>query len=133
MNKHQIEMLRSIVKQEIEAAAIDSCYEHGVWGWAEKQLDEDWEKLQQSFNDPDEQEYKSFDTIEELFEDLHADERLWLKKRLDEEDQKEQISEEENLRRFEEVMKWINNLQPGELAKLMGKEFMEEFKRLSQC
>jgi hypothetical protein len=131
MNKHQIEMLRSIVKQEIEAAAIDSCYEHGVWGWAEKQLDEDWEKLQQSFNDPDEQEYKSFDTIEELFEDLHADERLWLKKRLDEEDQKEQISEEENLRRFEEVMKWINNFQPGELTKLMGKEFMEEFKRIS--
>ena len=131
MNKHQIEMLRSIVKQEIEAAAIGSCYEHGVWGWAEKQLDEDWEKLQQSFNDPDEQEYKSFDTIEELFEDLHADERLWLKKRLDEEDQKEQISEEENLRRFEEVMKWINNLQPGELTKLMGKEFIEEFKRIS--
>ena len=131
MNKHQIEMLRSIVKQEIEAAAIDSCYEHGVWGWAEKQLDEDWEKLQKSFNDPDEQEYKSFDTIEELFEDLHADERLWLKKRLDEEDQKEQISEEENLRRFEEVMKWINNFQPGELTKLMGKEFMEEFKRIS--
>jgi hypothetical protein len=28
-------------------------------------------------------------------------------------------------------MKWINNLQPGELSKLMGKEFMEEFKRIS--
>jgi hypothetical protein len=130
MNKHQIEMLRFIIKQEIEAASIDGM-EHGAWGWAEKQLDENWEKFQQSFNDPDEQEYKSFDTIEELFEDLHADERLWLKKRLEEENQKEQISEEENLRRFKEVMKCINNLQPGDLTKLMGKEFMEEFKRIS--
>jgi len=130
MNKHQIEMLRSIVKQEIEAASIDGM-EHGAWGWAEGQLDKRWKDFQESFTDPDEQEYKSFDSIEELFEDLHADERLWLKKRLNEEDQKEQISEEENLRRFEEVMKWINNFQPGELTKLMGKEFMEEFKRIS--
>ncbi len=132
MNKNQIEMLRSIVKQEIEAAAIDSLYEHGVWGWAEKQLDESWKDFQESFTDPDEQEYKSFDSIEELFEDLHADERLWLKKRLIEEDGKQEISDEENLRRFKELMKWINNLQPGDLTKLMGKEFMAEFRRISQ-
>jgi hypothetical protein len=130
MNKHQIEMLRSIVKQEIEAASIDGM-EHGAWGWAEGQLDKRWKDFQESFTDPDEQEYKSFDSIEELFEDLHADERLWLKKRLNEEDQKGQPTEEENEKRFKEVMKWINNLQPGELTKLMGKEFMEEFKRIS--
>jgi hypothetical protein len=45
---------------------------------------------------------------------------------------KEQITEEENERRFKECMKLINNLQPGDLTKLMGEEFMEEFKRVSQ-
>jgi phosphoglycolate phosphatase-like HAD superfamily hydrolase len=85
MNNKQIKMLRFIVKQEIEAAGIDGM-EHGAWGWAEKQLDENWKEFQESFTDPDEQEYKSYDTIEELFEDLHADERLWLKKRLNEEE-----------------------------------------------
>ncbi len=44
----------------------------------------------------------------------------------------EQITEEENERRFKECMKLINNLQPGDLTKLMGEEFMEEFKRVSQ-
>ena len=48
MNKEQIEMLRFIIKQEIEAADIDGM-EHGVWGWAEKQLDENWEKFRKSF------------------------------------------------------------------------------------
>jgi hypothetical protein len=33
--------------------------------------------------------------------------------------------------RFKECMKIINNLKPGELEQLMGKEFMEEFKRIS--
>jgi hypothetical protein len=28
-------------------------------------------------------------------------------------------------------MKIINNIKPGELEQLMGKEFMEEFKRIS--
>jgi len=130
MNKHQIEILRSIVKQEIEAASIDGM-EHGAWGWAEGQLDKRWKDFQESFTDPDEQEYKSFDSIEELFEDLHADERLWLKKRLNEEDQKGQPTEEENEKRFKEVMKWINSLQPGDITKLMGEEFMEEFKRVA--
>jgi hypothetical protein len=42
-----------------------------------------------------------------------------------------QITEEENERRFKECMKLINNLQPGDIEKLMGKEFMEEFKRVA--
>jgi hypothetical protein len=45
---------------------------------------------------------------------------------------KEEISEEENDRRFKECMKVIENLKPGELTELMGEEFMEEFKRVSQ-
>ena len=44
---------------------------------------------------------------------------------------KEQITEKENERRFKECMKLINNLQPGDIEKLMGKEFMEEFKRVA--
>ena len=41
-------------------------------------------------------------------------------------------SEEENERRFQECMRIINNMKPGEIEKLMGKEFMEEFRRVSQ-
>jgi len=41
-------MLRFIIKQEIEAAGIDGM-EHGVWGWAERQLDESWAAFQESF------------------------------------------------------------------------------------
>jgi len=44
---------------------------------------------------------------------------------------KEQITEEENERRFKECMKLINDLQPGELEELMGKKFMKEFKRVA--
>ena len=44
----------------------------------------------------------------------------------------EPFNEEENDRRFRECMKWINNLQPGDITKLMGEEFMEEFRRVSQ-
>jgi hypothetical protein len=40
--------------------------------------------------------------------------------------------EEENDRRFKECMKLINNLKPGEIEELMGPEFMEEFRRVSQ-
>jgi hypothetical protein len=138
MTEEQIKMLRFIIKQEIEAAGIDGM-EHGAWGWAEKQLDENWKEFQESFTDPDEQEYEAFDSIEELFENLHADERLWLKKRFNEEDQKEQITwqgdpldtSDENDMRFKECMETINNLKPGELEQLMGKEFMEKYKRIS--
>jgi hypothetical protein len=48
MTEDQIQMLRFIIKQEIEVADIDGM-EHGAWGWAEKQLDENWEKFRQSF------------------------------------------------------------------------------------
>ena len=44
----------------------------------------------------------------------------------------EPFNEEENDRRFRECMEWINNLQPGDITKLMGEEFMEEFRRVSQ-
>ena len=125
MNKKQIEMLRCIVKQEIEATSIDGM-EHGAWGWAEKQLDENWKEFQESFTDPGEQEYKAFNSIEELFENLHADERLWLKKRLNEENHKEQITwqgkpldaDNENDMRFKECIETINNSRPGELEQL---------------
>ena len=48
MTEEQIEMLRFIIKDEIEAAGIDGM-EHGAWGWAEKRLDESWEKFRKSF------------------------------------------------------------------------------------
>ena len=44
----------------------------------------------------------------------------------------EQISEEENERRFKECLELINNLKPGEIEEVMGPEFMEEFRRVSQ-
>ncbi len=44
----------------------------------------------------------------------------------------EQVSEEENEKRFKQCMDMINNLQPGEIEALMGPEFMEEFRRASQ-
>jgi hypothetical protein len=40
--------------------------------------------------------------------------------------------EDENDMRFKECIETINNLRPGELEQLMGKEFMEEFKQVSQ-
>jgi len=48
MTEDQITMLRFIIKQEIEAAGIDGM-EHGAWGWAEKQLDANWEAFRKSF------------------------------------------------------------------------------------
>lgn len=40
--------------------------------------------------------------------------------------------EDENDIRFKKCMKIINSLQPGDIEKLMGKEFMEEFKRVAR-
>ena len=45
---------------------------------------------------------------------------------------REQISEEENDKRFRECMNIIKKLKPGELTELMGEDFMEEFRRVSQ-
>ena len=50
MTEEQIMMLRRLIKDEIECAQIDG-FEHGQWGWAEKQLDEGWKVFQESFND----------------------------------------------------------------------------------
>ncbi len=47
-------------------------------------------------------------------------------------DEEEEISEEENERRFKACMDAIKNLKPGEITELMGTEFMEEFRRVSQ-
>jgi hypothetical protein len=49
MTKEQIEMLRDLIKSEIDAAGIDGM-EHGAWGWAESQLDKGWETFVESFN-----------------------------------------------------------------------------------
>jgi len=108
-------MLRFLIKQEIEAAGIDGM-EHGAWGWAEKQLDENWKKFQQSFTDPNQYEYESFDSIEELFEDLHADE----------------ITPEENERRFQYCLEQIRKFTREDLVKLMGKEWVEDYRRRFQ-
>jgi len=48
MTEEQIKILRWLIKDEIEATGIDGM-EHGVWGWAEKQLDENWKKFQKTF------------------------------------------------------------------------------------
>jgi len=50
MTDEQITMLRNLIKDEIECAQIDG-FEHGQWGWAEKQLDEGWKAFRESFND----------------------------------------------------------------------------------
>jgi hypothetical protein len=43
-----------------------------------------------------------------------------------------QISEEENERRFRECLRIIQNTSHEELVELMGEEFLEEFRRVSQ-
>ena len=50
MTEEQLDNLRHLIKQEIDAAQIDGM-EHGVWGWAEKQLDEGWQEFKDSFNE----------------------------------------------------------------------------------
>ena len=47
MTEDQIQMLRRLIKDEIECAQIDG-FEHGQWGWAEKQLDDGWKAFQKS-------------------------------------------------------------------------------------
>ena len=48
MTEEQLDLLRHLIKQEIDAANIDGM-EHGVWGWADKQLEEGWKDLKDSF------------------------------------------------------------------------------------
>ena len=46
--------------------------------------------------------------------------------------EEDQISEEENERRFRKGMELLDALKPGDIEKMMGSEFMEEFRRASQ-
>mgnify|MGYP001002720806 CR=1 FL=1 len=48
MIDEQIQMLRELIKSEIDCAQIDGM-EHGSWGWVEKRLDEGWKTFQESF------------------------------------------------------------------------------------
>jgi hypothetical protein len=48
MTEEQIQILRSLIKGEIDAAGIDGM-EHGAWGWADKQLEEGWKYFEESF------------------------------------------------------------------------------------
>jgi hypothetical protein len=45
----------------LTAAQIDGM-EHGVWGWAEKQLDEGWQDLKDSFK-----EVNALDALRDLY------------------------------------------------------------------
>ena len=49
MTEEQIKLLRLAIQREIECASIDG-FEHGAWGFAEKQADEMWKEFQESFN-----------------------------------------------------------------------------------
>jgi len=49
MNEEQIKLLRLAIQREVECASIDG-FEHGAWGFAEKQADEMWKEFQESFN-----------------------------------------------------------------------------------
>ena len=58
MNDEQIEMLRRLIQDEIEAAGIDGM-KHGAWGYwgyMDSQLDKRWKEFQESFNVCDELE-----------------------------------------------------------------------------
>ena len=48
MTEEQLDLLRHLIKQEIDAAQIDGM-EHGAWGWADKQLEEGWQYFKDSF------------------------------------------------------------------------------------
>ena len=48
MTQEQIQLLRHLIKQEIDAAQIDGM-EHGAWGRADKQLEEGWKCFIDSF------------------------------------------------------------------------------------
>ena len=61
MTEEQLDNLRHLIKQEIDATQIDGM-EHGVWGWAEKQLDEGWQDLKDSFK-----EVNALDALRDLY------------------------------------------------------------------
>ena len=48
MTEEQIKILRLAIQKEIEYASIDG-FEHGAWGWAEKDADKLWKEFQDQF------------------------------------------------------------------------------------
>ena len=48
MTDEQIKLLRLAIQREVEYASIDG-FEHGAWGWAEKDADVTWKEFQESF------------------------------------------------------------------------------------
>ena len=48
MTDEQIKLLRLAIQREVECASIDG-FEHGSWGWAEKDADAIWKSFQESF------------------------------------------------------------------------------------
>ena len=50
MTEEQLDLLRHLIKQEIDAANINGM-EHGAWGWADKQLEEGWKCFKDSFKE----------------------------------------------------------------------------------
>ena len=48
MNEEQIKLLRLAIQREVECASIDG-FEHGSWGFAEKDADVSWKCFQESF------------------------------------------------------------------------------------
>jgi len=63
MTEEQIDMLRHLIKQEIDAAQIDGM-EHGAWGWADKQLEEGWKLFRESFN-----EQQALNALDKLYQE----------------------------------------------------------------
>ena len=52
MTPEQIKLLRLAIQREVEYASIDG-FEHGAWGFAEKQADVTWKSFQESFKPVD--------------------------------------------------------------------------------
>ena len=48
MTNEQIKLLRLAIQREVEYASIDG-FEHGAWGFAEKDADVSWKCFQESF------------------------------------------------------------------------------------
>ena len=47
-------------------------------------------------------------------------------------EKEEEVTEEENERRFKECMEFIKNITHEKITELMGEDFLEEFRRISQ-
>ncbi len=48
MTEEQLDVLRQLIKLEIELAQVDGM-EHGSWGWIDKQVEEVWQEFKDSF------------------------------------------------------------------------------------